>query len=267
MRASEEYLSWMIALILLAPVAIIIFLIYFFGIAPITNSLSQVQSYVNFLMLSQKTGEVIISPGISPSLPYNKFMIQIYVNSSCLTYLDYLSRVGIMSYPSDPNSLLNNFAVCIGSFSNNIWPYSPNNLSLITNSIPVWMGYLIINSSSAYFPNYSFNLSVHAIKGSKGALSFFNSESLSQVSQTLAFNCLSFLRNKIYRSNSSNYAFQYITSLQCASLSKSFISIENNCVNSSCYQPFAFMHGSPAEFQYQECHFNAGIYNCYTYLI
>ncbi|MEM3829297.1 MAG: hypothetical protein QXP36_08815 [Conexivisphaerales archaeon] len=263
MRASEEYLSWMIALVILSPVAIIIFLIYLFGTVPITNSLSQSQSYVNFLTLSQKTGEIIVTPGLSPSLPSNKFMMQIYVNSTCLSYLDTLSRVAVLSYPSNPNTLINNFAICIGSLSNNVWPYSSNSATL-QNAFPFWIGYTAISSRSAILNGFSaFNAYVLSVNGSKGSFSFYNTSTASQAQQIMSYNCVRFLGGNL----NSQYAFQYVNSLQCSSLGNSFISITNNCTESTCYQPFAFMHGSPAEFQYQECKYSSGNYECYTLLI
>jgi hypothetical protein len=280
MRGSEEYLSWLIALVIVAPIGIILALIYLFGTSPVSHELSSASSYVSYVTSSIYSGSSYIAGGISPSLNENQVLFQIYVNNSCLYYLDLLGRNGLLLNPVDPRALLNKFAVCTATINNNAlgkyaWVFSSSNSLLpVEYGIPPWIvqgANYIANNNVTYVISSSINYTLSEINGSHGFMSFYypyEYDDLNLVENEGAFSCIKFFGSVI----NNQLAAQYLSQISCAALpiensNPTFIAIPTYCYpNLPCYAPMAFLHGSPARFLLQICKYQFNEFICQTKL-
>ncbi len=261
-RGISEFLSFIIAIIILIPIAVIAYFIITAGANKVVSSSESINQYVSSTITALQTGNSIVLPPDSPNLPATTFLAQFYGDSSCINYIDQLSREAILISPSNPSSLSNTYFVCIGTFSlspiipgQDFWNYLPsNNGEKADNaSFPGWFSSLSnYNSPSSTLAS--------GINGSTGTLSYFTQPSNPEI--TLSNSCVSF-----FNATTTKYGYgqpgAYITSLTCAPLTynnkSAFISVVPPSCSGACgNNPMAFLYGNPGYIKFQECTYNGG---------
>ncbi|MGC8533171.1 MAG: hypothetical protein ACP5MV_00885 [Candidatus Parvarchaeum sp.] len=262
-KGISEFLSFILSIIILIPIAIIAYFIITAGANKVISSSESITQYVSSTLTAMQTGNSVVLPPVSPDLPKYTFLSQFYGSSSCINDLNELSREAILISPSNPSSLSNTYFVCIGTFSLSpisrnqaFWNYLPsssNNEGPDNASFPGWFPDL-----SAY--NSPTSTIASGINGSTGTLSYFLQSSNPEVS--LSNSCVSF-----FNADTIRYGYgqpgAYITTLTCAPLTynnrSAFINVVPPSCSSSCgNDPMAFLYGNPGYIKFQECSYNGG---------
>ena len=260
-KGISEFLSFILSIIILIPIAIIAYFIITAGANKVISSSESITEYVSSTLVAIQTGNSIVLPPISPNLPGHTFLSQFYGSSSCISYLNELSREAILISPSNPSSLSGTYFVCIGTFSlkpislsQRFWNYLPSNGEESDNaSFPGWFPDLAAyNSKSSTIAS--------GINGSTGTLSYFTQPQNPET--ILSSSCVSF-----FNATTVNYGYgqpgAYITTLTCDPLTYNnksmFISaVPPSCSGSCGINPIAFLYGNPGYIKFQECNYNGG---------
>ncbi|EFD92710.1 MAG: hypothetical protein BJBARM5_0563 [Candidatus Parvarchaeum acidophilus ARMAN-5] len=258
-KGITEFLSFILSIIILIPIAVIAYFIITAGANKVVSSSESASLYVSTTISAMQTGQSVVLPPDSPNLPEYTFLSQFYGNSACMSDINQLSREAVLVSPSNPSTLSNKYFVCIGTY----------NPSAIVSSQSIWLTVPKTGSDNASFPswfpnagNYNSRTSSLAsgINGSTGTLSYFTNPQ--NVQNTLAQSCVSF-----FNATTKNYGYgqpgAYITTMTCVPLTynnnTAFINvIPPSCSGACGSNPVAFLYGNPGYIKLQECSYSGG---------
>ncbi|MCL5016594.1 MAG: hypothetical protein M1441_00420 [Candidatus Parvarchaeota archaeon] len=252
-------LGIIITIIVLIPVVIIVAYIFIYGVHSVKAVAQSLSAYVEQVSLAIKSGSSLVVAPASPSLSNDQFMAQFYGNSTCISYLDQLSRITVLSLPQNPNSLAGEYFLCSGSYNpsaikqDSVWNYLPSTPG--GASFPYWF------TNVAQLNSPSSDLAA-GINGSAGTLSYY--ENPADIATTLGQSCDEFFNAVTAYGTATPSA--YITSLQCVPIASGnstyFISVSGpSCAGTTngCYSnPMAFLYGNPGQISYQSCVYHGG---------
>ncbi len=259
-KGVSSFLALIVSLVILIPVGFVVFLIITSGTGKLVSVSQSVAGYVSAMLGAVSVGNAVIVPPVAPSLQGGTFMAQFYGSSSCMQYIDQLSRAAILSEPLNPSNLTGQYFICIGSINVNQiavtqkeWDYlSPSGSGYA--SFPYWFpnaGQLNSNSGTA-----------GGLAGSDGTLSYY--VNVANPSTLLSDSCVYF-----FDADTAQYGTgtpsAYITSLSCVPMtsqkSSLFVSVDTSTCQSSgtCgSNPFTFLYGDPGTITTQICQYGGG---------
>ncbi len=258
-RGLSSFTSFIIAIIVLIPVLFVILIVITAGSSSIKAAVQSVSAYVSETTAALNTGESVIVGGLSPVLQSDQFMAQFYGSASCISFLNQLSRVGVLTTPSDPSTLDGTYFICFGTYNSN-----GIGSSTMSSSYSDWSS-LPTQQNNATFPNWldiskyitGFTASDAAgISGSEGALSYFvNTNPIAALSSS----CTAFF-NATTPVGTDTPA-QYVTNLECVTLGAKNggqIYLAAGAASVPALAPVAFLHGNPATINLQTCTYAGG---------
>ena len=256
-KGISEFLSWMIALVIMIIFSAVIVYIFLAGSSSIRSLVQSPNTYVTQTDAALTAGFSIVTGPTVPSFSDNQFMAQFYGSPQCISLLDQLSRTAILTTPNNPASLNGYYFVCSGSF--NIDAISPSQATWAPTpeypdnaSFPGWFS-SVLNSKDSK--------NTSGVNNSVGTMSFFTA--INNPSAALGSSCVSFL-DAVTQKYGSGVPSAYITSMECAPLPlknsiPTYISIKDgSCSADPASCPLAFLHGNPGSFQLQTCTYSGG---------
>lgn len=258
-KGITEFLSFILSIIILIPIAVIAYFIITAGANKVISSSESISLYVSTTMTAVQTGNSVVLPPNSPDLPKHTFLAQFYGSSACISYINQLSREAIVVSPANPSVLSNQYFMCIGTY----------NPSAIISSQSIWNFLPAYADDNASFPGWFPDLSSYnsktssvasGINGSTGTLSYFIQPASPQT--VLAQSCVNF-----FNATTIKYGYgqpgAYISTITCVPLTykneSKFISVTSPSCSGTCgNNPMAFLYGNPGYIKLQECSYSGG---------